>query len=152
MNHVYIRPISAAQTRPLRSELLRPFQKPEELVFDGDDAVDSLHLGAFLDDELVGIASVSRDSPPGENDPSVWKLRGMAVRPEVRGRGYGRALVESCLLHVQRQGGRMLWCSGRTSAIGFYRSLGFEAVGEEYEVAGTGAHYRMQRIIESSAT
>lgn len=142
-----VRPISAAETRPLRRELLRPFQTLEELVFAGDDSEDTLHAGAFVGPRLIGIASVSRDQLPGTQDKDAWKLRGMAVRPELRGRGLGRALLESCIAHVEGRGGRLLWCSGRTSAMGFYRSLGFEPSGDEYQVEGTGPHYRMIKTL-----
>ncbi|HVG38338.1 MAG TPA: GNAT family N-acetyltransferase [Pyrinomonadaceae bacterium] len=151
MSDFIIRPISAAETHPLRSQILRPFQTPEELVFNGDDAADTLHAGAFLESQLVGIASVSRDTYPGDETAAAWKLRGMAVKPELQGRGYGRVLLEHCIAHVRDRGGQLLWCSGRTSALGFYRSLGFEASGEEYQVAGTGSHYRMVLTIPPTA-
>ena len=151
MSNLIIRPISAAATRPLRSQILRPFQTPEELVFKGDEAADSLHAGVFLENQLVGIASVSRDACPGNETAAAWKLRGMAIKPELQGRGYGRALLEHCIAHVRDRGGQLLWCSGRTSALGFYRSLGFEASGEEYQVAGTAAHYRMVLAIPPTA-
>src|SRR5690606_13479424 len=53
-----IRPISAAETRPLRSLVLRPGAPPETLVYPGDDHPEALHLGAFEGDRLVGIATV----------------------------------------------------------------------------------------------
>jgi GNAT superfamily N-acetyltransferase len=123
-----IRPITAAETRLLRHSVLRPHQTLEQLVFPGDDAPDSLHVGAFMDGELVGIASVSRDPLPGESDARAWRLRGMATVEKVRGMGCGRALVEACVAHASIQGGTLLWCNGRTSAMGFYRALGFERV------------------------
>ncbi len=137
-----IRPITAAETRPLRHAILRPHQPIEALVFGGDDAPDALHVGAFIGHELVGIASVSRDPLPGETGQRIWRLRGMATVEKVRGIGCGRALVEACVAHVLTHNGTLLWCNGRTSAMGFYRSLGFETRGDEYDSpAGTGPHY-----------
>ncbi len=151
MNKTFtIRPITASETRLLRQAILRPHQTLEQLVFGGDDAPDSLHAGAFMDTQLVGIASVSRDPLPGETDPHAWRLRGMATVEKIRGTGCGRALVEACVAHVIARGGTVLWCNGRTSAMGFYRALGFETRGDEYESpAGTGPHYVFVRELTS---
>lgn len=140
MKHREVRPISAEETRGLRGTILRPGQRPEQLVYPGDEAADTLHAGAFQGGSLVGIASVSRNPCPRHDFPGPWQLRGMATTPEVRGLGYGRALIAACLAHVAARGGRTLWCNGRTSAAGFYTALGFTAVGEEF-VTETGPHY-----------
>jgi GNAT superfamily N-acetyltransferase len=147
-----LRPISAAAARQLRSALLRPFESPDELVYFGDDAPDTLHVGAFINGELSGIATVCRDPLPGEEATDVWRLRGMAIKPSLQGLGYGRALLERCISHVSARGGRLLWCNGRVSAAGFYRALGFAVSGEEFEVSGTGPHYLMKRVVASPGT
>jgi ribosomal protein S18 acetylase RimI-like enzyme len=98
-------------------------------VFEGDDDVDTLHVGAFRGEELVGIASVMRESLPGEDDADTWRVRGMATLPEARGQGYGGALLERCLTHVTDHGGHTVWCNARVDAAGFYRRYGFEGEG-----------------------
>ena len=55
-----IRQISADEMRPLRHEILRPGQTYEETLYPGDDAADTVHLGAFDGGRLVGIASLYR--------------------------------------------------------------------------------------------
>lgn len=136
-----VRPISAAETRPLRQRVLRPHQRAEELIFGGDDHPEALHAGAFYRGELIGIASVSPGPRPGHDDPSPWQLRGMAVLPGAQGEGVGRALIEACVAHVTAHAGRTLWCNGRTPALGFYTGLGFTAVGEQFHIPNSGPHY-----------
>lgn len=143
--------MSPEQQRPVRHSVLRPRQRPEEIVYSGDDATDSLHLGAFLNGELVGIASVVREAPPGEVNTGAWRLRGMATLPTVRRQGYGAALVRACLVYAEQHGGTFLWCIGRTSALPFYTSLGFRPTGDEFESPGTGPHYIMRRAIQARA-
>jgi GNAT superfamily N-acetyltransferase len=145
MPDVVVRPVPIRDIRRLRSELLRPFEPPEALVYVGDDAPDTFHVGAFLADELVGIATACRDPLPGSKATDEWRLRGVAVRPEVRGRGLGRALLAACLAHATRNAGGLVWCNGRTTAQGFYRTFGFTVVGPEFEVPGTGPHYQFRR-------
>jgi GNAT superfamily N-acetyltransferase len=140
-----IRRITAAETRQLRQQILRPTERSDEQVYLNDDAPDALHAGAFHAGNLVGIATVFREPPPGEIAARAWRLRGMAVVPEMQGRGIGRALIEFCVAHVRARDGDALWCKGRTSARAFYESLGFRATGAEFDVPVSGAHFIFRR-------
>ena len=140
-----IRRITAAETRQLRQQVLRPTQRPEEQIYSNDDAPDTLHAGAFCDGKLVGIATVFRDAPPGETNPHAWRLRGMAVLPEMQGQGIGRALVEFCIAHIRAHGGNLLWCNGRTSVRAFYESLELCATGAEFDLPVSGPHFLFRR-------
>jgi GNAT superfamily N-acetyltransferase len=151
MPEVNLRPISVTEARPLRGAILRPNLPLEKSVYPDDDAPNTLHLGAYLMDELVGVASVFHQSPPGEATAKAWRLRGMAVRTNAQGRGYGRALLERCIAHVTEQGGTLFWCNGRTSALGFYRSFGFEPRGEEFDVPDSGRHFVLYLRINQPA-
>lgn len=142
-----IRPITAAQTRPLRHAVLRPFQPIEQLFYPGDEAPDSFHVGAFRSGEIVGIASVSRQPPPERGAPTAWQLRGMATTPEVRRQGYGAAFVAACVEHVARHGGSAIWCNARVSAIPFYHALGFTITSDVFERPRTGPHVVMWRSV-----
>jgi GNAT superfamily N-acetyltransferase len=143
MAPVSIRPIAVAQTRDLRSRVLRPGQPPEQLVYPNDAMPAAYHVGAFVDAALVGIASIYPEAHPDLAEPQAWRLRGMAVDPTMQRRGLGRQLILACIAHVKAQSGRQLWCNGRASAADFYRSLGFELVGAEFPTE-SGPHYVMR--------
>lgn len=136
-----IRPISAAETRPLRQQILRPHQAIDELVYPGDDHPLALHAGGFIGDQLVGIASFAPEAFPEVPARAAWRLRGMGVLPAFRRQGIGQALLQTGLEHVRRHGGDMIWCHGRTSALLFYLAFGFVTHGEEFVVPHTGPHY-----------
>lgn len=143
-----VRPITAEQTRPLRAEILRPGQDPESLVYPGDDVPGSFHAGAFERGALVGIATVYPEPMPVQPDAAVgadnaFRLRGMATKRHLQGRGLGRAVLERCIEHVRESGAEVLWCNARVGALGFYRRLGFETVGDEFEIEGIGPHFVM---------
>lgn len=142
-----IRVVSAEDTRFLRHKVLRPRQAPEELVYPGDADEDSLHVGAFVDGGMVGVASVVRRPMAGESAQGAWQLRGMATLPDFRGRGLGAALLRACISHVARRGGSVIWCNARTPAVAFYRKLGFEARGAEFEIPVSGPHFVMLRAV-----
>ncbi len=138
-----IRPITAGETRPLRQQVLRPQQRVEELVFGCDSHPDALHLGAFQRGDLIGIVSIAPQPLPGVDDDTVWQLRGMAVLPGAQGQGVGRQLVEGCLAHLRSRRAGCVWCNARTHAVPFYARLGFETVGDEFDVPTVGPHYVM---------
>jgi GNAT superfamily N-acetyltransferase len=144
---VDVRPADLEAVRLLRHRLLRPHQQPGELRYPGDDAPGSLHIGAFADDEIVGIASIVLESPPDEDERRAWRIRGMATAPHVRGLGYGAALLQRCVEHALDHGGTLVWCTARAGAVGFYRRFGFEVRGEGFELPAIGLHFLMGRAL-----
>ncbi len=147
---IEVRVIRVSLARQLRAAVLRPDQTPAMAVYLGDDALDSLHLGAFHQQRLVGIASVLHQAPKefaGSHIDSLWLLRGMATLPTVRGHGYGAALVQTACAYVASERGLYLWCEARENVRGFYEKLGFAALGNRFDVPPTGLHYRMWRSI-----
>jgi GNAT superfamily N-acetyltransferase len=142
--------IAAAQTRPLRQRVLRPQQRADELVFPGDDAPHTVHLGGFLGQDLVAVASAYREPPPGEDNPGAFRLRGMAVEAPLQGRGHGGVLLDAVLEHARTRGGELLWCNARVDASAFYRSRGFAVDGAAFDIPGIGPHYLMRRSLRAS--
>lgn len=143
-----VRRITAVQTHPLRSLVLRPGQPLSACRWEGDDDPDSLHLGSFVDDELVAIASAIRismpcDVPADLDFTNAYRLRGMATHPDCRGQGHGRALLRACLEEVRERGVDVLWCFARTSAVDFYLRNGLVVAGNELELPGIGPHVVM---------
>jgi GNAT superfamily N-acetyltransferase len=107
-----IRVVAAEQTRPLRHKILRPHLPFETTAYPNDYDNDALHVGAFVEDELVGVATVFRAPMPVEQDDILhnasWQLRGMAVKEEMRGKGFGAALVRACVQHIAQHDGSVL--------------------------------------------
>ena len=139
-----IRAISAVETIAVRWPVLRPGFARETAVFDGDDAVGTLHFGAFDAEKLVGVASIYLAPFPVQPDVSPsFQLRGMATLPEVRGAGFGKALLDACAAAAREKGAAFLWCNARTSAADFYSKNGWRIAGEEFEIPTVGPHFRM---------
>jgi predicted GNAT family N-acyltransferase len=142
---VDVRPVGAGDVRPLRHSILRPGQSWEETAYPGDDDAATVHLGAFENDRLVGIASLYKEPRPGS--AAGWRLRGMATAEDTRGRGVGRALLAACVDHVAANGGGELWCNARTPAVGFYAGAGFDVLTGEFDIPGIGPHMLMSRVV-----
>jgi len=141
---VQIVAVNPADVRPMRSALLRPKQRPEELVYEGDALPGSLHAVARDDDgTTVGIVSISPEPHPSRPQPGDWRVRGMATEPSVRGTGVGTALLDFALAHARRAGGRRVWCNARTTAVGFYERFGLRTEGAEFLHGDNVPHFVM---------
>jgi ribosomal protein S18 acetylase RimI-like enzyme len=79
------------------------------------------YLG-LLDGEAVGCLRLD------EMDDEVG-IYGFVVRPEYRGRGYGRQILEEAIRTIQAEGAKRILLdveTDNTNAIGLYRSCGFQ--------------------------
>ena len=148
-----IRPAPLDEVRVLRHLVLRPHQRPEEIVFEHDDDADALHLGAYVGGSLVAVASIARDDTPADlagrvgSDRAIdaWRIRGMATLPEHRGAGLGGELLARCIAHARSRGATLVWLNGRVPARRFYERHGFIASGDVFEPPNLGPHLRFSR-------
>lgn len=138
-----IKEINAAETRNLRQLTLRQNQPTETLVYPGDDAEDTIHFGAFIENELVGIASIYKEIMKVNDEPESWRLRGMATVESVRGKGYGKELMNKCIKYVKDNNGKLFWCNARITAEEFYEKFGMKRFGEIFYPENLGPHVVM---------
>jgi ribosomal protein S18 acetylase RimI-like enzyme len=94
---------------------------------------DGFVLGAFVGEELTGIVSLGREK--GRKERHKAGVYQAYVAPEVRGRGYGRRLMEDLLVRAREiEGLEQLDLAVNTanaSARTLYIALGFEPYGLE---------------------
>jgi ribosomal protein S18 acetylase RimI-like enzyme len=72
----------------------------------------------------------------------------MATRSDAQGQGIGTLVLNAVFDHVAAEGGDLLWCNARVSAIAFYERAGFRTWGEQWVIAAHGPHVVMWRRIE----
>ena len=147
---VTLRCISVTDARVLRDRVLRIGMPAGRSIYPGDDAPDTLHLGAFVNGQMAAVATVCHESMSGTSMAGQWRLRGMATLEEFRENGLGRRLTERCAAHAADRRGSLLWCSARMAAVPFYRSLGFEERGEKFHLPeySNEVYIRMQRPLK----
>ena len=137
--NLIVRRAAFKEILPLRHAVLRPGKPESASVWDRDD--DAVHIGAWQDDALVGCATVFADGWAGADgypaEPAAWRLRGMAVDPSRQGGGIGRAVLAAAIEAARDAGAPLIWANARMTAMSFYESAGFVAVGEEYLTAET---------------
>lgn len=138
-----IKNITAEETTHLRQLTLRQHQEEKDLIYPGDHDEETLHYGAFEDSELVGIASIYKEKMKDIDEPESWRLRGMATTENVRGKGYGKDLMNKCLEHIKSKNGKLYWCNARITAEGFYEKFGMKRKGEIFYPEDLGPHVVM---------
>ncbi len=69
-------------------------------------------------------------------EPGVGKVGRMAVHRVLRGTGVGRDIVNALTVAARERGDHAIRLSAQRTAEGFYRRLGYQAVGETYEDVG----------------
>lgn len=107
---------------------------PVELEWDGLDS-SCAHVLAWNDHgEAIGTARMQPSGTIGR----------MAVLKDWRGRGVGRALLQTLLDLAVRQGLPRVTLSAQTHALGFYERAGFRVTGEPFMDAGI-PHRHMEK-------
>ncbi|HWD90025.1 MAG TPA: GNAT family N-acetyltransferase [Mucilaginibacter sp.] len=135
-----IRFIPVEDTLAIRSDILRGGKLTlNQCRFPGDENPESFHLGYFVEDKLVCIATFHPQNYkeyPGKG----YQLRGMATLEEYRGRGIGNQIVNFAIVYLRGQKANYIWCNARKNALKFYADLGFEVISDEFEVPVIGPH------------
>jgi predicted GNAT family N-acyltransferase len=144
---VSVKIISVEDTFPLRLEVLRKnIDLPHQ--FDGDLDDNTFHLGVFENNSLVCIGSFMKSSmEEKEILGTQYQLRGMASAPEVRGKGYGKLLLNHATNELLKRDVLYLWCNAREIALEFYKKNKFEIIGERF-VNKAGPHYKMYKKLK----
>jgi predicted GNAT family N-acyltransferase len=115
---------------------------PRDIELDERDA-DCVHALAYEQGKVVGTG---RLLPREENAGAVAHIGRMAVLAECRGKGIGGRILESLIDKARERGDKLIALSAQVHAVEFYRSHGFEPMGEIYADAGI-PHRKMRRAI-----
>jgi predicted GNAT family N-acyltransferase len=112
---------------------------PEDIEIDQHDVVPrgdiertgAQHVLAMLDGVTVATGRLVLGDADGR--PHIGRV---AVLPEYRGRGFGRAVMASLHDIARQQGATAVTLAAQLHAFGFYEKLGYEARGEVFLDAG----------------
>lgn len=88
--------------------------------------------------EMLGTVLVRAPQPDSPvalyQDSTTWSICQLAVSPQFKGHGIGRALHDAALAHVAAHGGKNTALDTAAPALGLirlYRAWGYEIVGEQ---------------------
>ena len=118
--------------------MLRPHQSIQELA--SHEPAGAVAFGVFEGDELIAVGLVGPDG----DEPGDWRIRGMATKPEARGRGAGSRVLQALVRYAVDHGATRVWCNARTPALSLYQRAGFVVASDEFAPPDIGPHYRME--------
>lgn len=133
----------------LRWSVLRDGLPRDTAVYPEDARPETFHLAAYDDaGRVAGCVTLFPEPLPPEHPADAagpvdaWRIRGMASAPDVRGQGYGAAVLRVGMTEAASRGATVIWCYGRTAAQDFYEHLGFKPSGDLLHPGPTFApHY-----------
>ena len=129
-----------AQLRAIRTQVFIQEQNvPEALEWDGEDAHAMHALACDSAGRAIGTARLLLQH-------ELAHIGRMAVLPEWRGQGVGRALLDEIMAAAQAHGARCAFLNAQTIAVPFYVRADFAVEGEEFLDAGI-PHLRMTRSL-----
>ena len=134
--------LTTDQTHSIRRSVLRRDTASDVVVFEGDDAPGTFHLGVEVDHRLVAISSWMQRRYPDLPASQAHQLRGMATLPDSRGAGVGAELLLAGLARASDVGSSVVWARARVLAVPFYERHGFGTRGVEYIDLTTGLPHR----------
>lgn len=124
----------------LRRQILR---KPLGLDFTNEDLEkekEDLLIAAYEDDEMLGCCILTQIAP------DTVRLRQMAVKAGLQGKGIGRVMMQFAENVARDRGNKKLCMHARKTAAGFYEKLGYNVAGEEFTEV-TIPHYNMEKLL-----
>jgi ribosomal protein S18 acetylase RimI-like enzyme len=122
----------------LRDEILR---RPLGLTFTEEELEKeqgNLMMAALDDGKMLGCCMLV------EEGPKTVRLRQMAVRNDLQGKGVGKALIQFAENLARDQGYEKITMHARKNAIGFYEKMGYRVSGDEFQEI-TIPHYVMEK-------
>ena len=132
--------VSASDLGEVRRCSLYPFMAPSaELDAEMMANPDTVFAGAFAGDTPIGCIAVL---PESKYDCGL-RIRWFGVLESERYRGIGTRLVESSQEYAAQRG-ESLWADVRIKAIPIYERLGFEPLGDFFDLPEIGTHRVMK--------
>ncbi len=140
----------------LRSKILRNNINPNDCRFQGDNDLDSYHLGAFISNKLVGAVSLINNKCEKMKIENCYQMRGLCVDSKFQNKGIGKKLVfevekklkdshANSMIKLKELKIKNVWMNARDSAINFYLKLNYINSDIKYSIGQIGLHYLMYK-------
>ena len=129
----------------IRHQILRSGQPRSSCYYPEDSYKKTIHYAAFINKQIIGCASVYKESHPDFSLRQSWRIRGMAVKERLQGQNIGTQLLETCINHAVKMKGDVIWCNARDNTVKFYKRSGFKVIGDEFELPNIGPHFLLAK-------
>ncbi len=138
VTNIQFKHIKATDTYAVRHPVLRKGLPISSCAFDRDEDNSTIHLGALLDNKLIGVLTLMRHA-------TAMQLRGMAVLEPYQGQGVGKQLITKAEELIKTQNRAIIWMNARLIAIPFYEACGYHKEGSAFVLPYGETHYKMTK-------
>ena len=138
-----LKKINARSTIAVRHQVLRIGKPVESCSFDGDLLPSTLHLGIFMDSQIIAVLSVFEKKTVLFTENIQYQIRGMAVLQQYQNQKLGQHLIQFAETELVSIHCDLIWFNARISAIGFYEKLGYKQIGNVFTIDSVGEHVLM---------
>lgn len=138
--NIHLKIISSNKLLDLRSKVLRNNASHESCIFEGDLRKNSIHIGAFSDDELVGGISIIKNNSSYKKLKNCYQFRGMCVLKNFQNKGIGNKILLEAENQCKRRNINNVWMNARIKALDFYLKFKYQDLGIRYNIKGIGLH------------
>ena len=105
-------------------------------------------MGVFLENNIVSCSTFYPEQTDKIPSKNAYRLRGMATDSSYLRKGYGNLIMQEAFQILKSRECDLLWCNARLIAVPFYQSVGFQEVGELFDIPEIGPHYYMYKRIK----
>lgn len=137
--------IAANQTYQIRHQVLRPNQTINDCHYPLDHLEETIHTGAFIDGNLISIASFFKENSAELDKAHQYRLRGMATLPHFRKMKAGSSQIQFAEEIMRSRQADLWWCNARTTVADYYKKLGLIIIGDIFDIHPIGPHVLMYK-------
>ena len=144
---IRIKIINSYELHDIRSKVLRNELDPKMCTFEGDTRINSIHIGAFNNNKILGGVSLIKNNCNENNEVDCFQLRGLCVYNEFQNHGIGTKIIHKIEKIISEMNIQYIWMNARESAVKFYLNLGYINSNKSMIIGNIGLHYMLYKYL-----
>jgi len=137
--------VKASKIRRTRHRNLRQGKPFSTTTYKKDNDKKTFHLACVYNNIIISCATFYPENNSFFSKENAYRLRGMATDLEHRKKGIAKKIMLQAFEKIKKKKGTLLWCNARLVAVEFYKKLGLQIKGEEFNITDIGPHYLMYK-------
>jgi len=144
---IQIKIINSYELHNIRSIVLRNGLEPKMCTFEGDTRINSIHIGAFIENKIVGGVSLIKNNCKINNERECFQLRGLCVYEKYQNCGIGTKILNEVENIITEKNTKYIWMNARESAVKFYLNLDYINSNRTKIIGNIGLHYMLYKYL-----
>ena len=138
--NLILKKVNSKNLYPIRSKVLRANSNYEYCKFEGDERLESIHIGVYKNQKIVAGVSLIKNKSTKIDLLNCYQLRGMCVLYDYQKKSIGQKLLEYSEETCRNLNVNYIWMNAREKATGFYTKFNYKSLGDAFIIQGIGLH------------